>query len=63
MEHQGATARRDKDKVLWKQGRSLGLTSCPCNTLPRTDDLTFNELCAGRARLAPVEKIHSACGE
>lgn len=54
-EHHAATARRDKDKVLWKEGRSLWFTSCAGDMLPGFDDLAFDELCAGSARLAPVK--------
>ena len=54
-EHQAATARRDEDKVLWKEGRSWVLTSGPRDTLPSLDDLAFDEFCAGSARLAPMD--------
>lgn len=62
MEHQAATARCDKDKVLWKKGRSLGLTSSPSDTLPGLDDLAFDELCARHTRLAPVNNFNQLLG-
>lgn len=61
-EHHAATARRDKDKALWKEGRSLGLASCARDVLPGFDNLAFNELCTGRTRVTSVKNSNKLMG-
>lgn len=54
-EHHATTARRDEDKVLWKERRSLWPTRCTRDALPSLDDLAFKELCAGSPRLTAAK--------